>query len=153
MLRVAPLILAALLLAPSPASAATPADGRFSGPTSQTTKPATMAFDIARDGRVVNAIRFPSVARCGEKTKLRITTAVRGPVRLVVGPEIKLRGALSGVLTNGSTYRARFRMSGRFPTANSARGAWGLYAVVRNRNGRVTARCRTGTVSWRAARL
>lgn len=153
MLRTAFFILTALLLVAPAAHAATPADGRFSGPTSQTTRPATMAFDIARNGRVVKALRFPSVARCAGKAKLRITTSVRGPVRLVVGPQIKLRGRLSGSLEKGSTYRARFRMSGRFPTANSARGVWGLYAVVRNRNGQVTARCRTGTVNWRAKRL
>lgn len=153
MLRIGVLLVSLLLVAASTASAATPADGRFSGPTSQTTKPPTMAFDIARDGRVFRALRFPSVANCGGKAKLRIATSVRGPVRLVVGPQIKLRGGLSGSLGKGSTYRARFRMSGRFPTANSARGVWGLYAVVRSRNGRVTARCRTGTVSWRAKRL
>lgn len=153
MLRIGLLLVTALLVAASTASAATPADGRFTGPTSQTTKPATMAFDIAREGRVVREIRFPSVARCGERTKLRLTAFLKGPVKLVVGPQIKLRGALSGSLARGSTYRARFRMSGRFPKASSARGVWGLFAVVRNRRGRVTASCRTGTVSWRAARL
>lgn len=135
------------------ASAATPRDGRFTGPTSQRTKPPKMAFTIAREGRVIGDIRFPSVAKCAGKAKLRLATLVRRPVKLVVGPRIKLRGAFGGALAKGSTYRAVFRMDGSFPKRSSARGTWGLRAVVRNRRGRVTARCRTGTVGWRAARL
>ena len=152
-MRTGLLIVTALLVAASAASAATPADGRFEGPTSQRTKPPTAGFDIAREGRVIRAIRFPSVARCAGKAKLRITTLVLKPVKLVVGPRIELRGSLGGSLAKGSTYRARFRMNGRFPTTDSARGEWGLRAVVRNRGGQITARCRTGSVSWRATRL
>lgn len=146
-------VLLAVAATPAPVLADTPADGRFAGPTSQDTKPATTAFDISNEGRLIGAIRFPSVARCGPKTKFRLTTLVRRPARLATGPRIKLRGTLKGSLARGSTYRAVFRMDGRFPSKRSARGTWGLRAVVRNRRGRITARCRTGTVGWRAARL
>lgn len=146
-------LLTVLLATAGVAQAATPRDGRFAGPTSQRTKPAKMDFTIAREGRVIRIISFPSVARCGGKTRLRVTTLVRRPVKLVTGPRIKLRGTFRGSLAKGATYRAVFRMDGRFPTRSSARGAWGLRAVVRNRKGRVTARCRTRTVRWRAARL
>lgn len=153
MLRFCLVLLTALLATVAVAQAATPRDGRFVGPTSQRTKPAKMDFTIARKGRVVRVISFPSVANCGGKVRLRVTTLVRRPVKLVVGPRIKLRGAFRGSLAKGATYRAVFRMEGRFPTKSSARGVWGLRAVVRNRRGRVTDRCRTGTVRWRASRL
>ena len=153
MLRLCLLLVSALLATAGTAWAATPADGRFTGPTSQQTKPATTGFTVARDGRVVGAIRFPSVARCAGRAKLRLTTLVRRPVKLVAGPRIKLRGFLRGSLGNRSTYRAVFRMDGRFPTTDSARGSWGLRVVVRDRRGRVTARCRTRAVRWRATRL
>ncbi|MEJ7750785.1 MAG: hypothetical protein WKF32_04975 [Thermoleophilaceae bacterium] len=153
MFRIGSILVAVLLFSASAAVAATPRDGRFAGPTSQKTKPANMDFKIAREGKVIRVITFPSVAGCGRKAKLRITTLVKQPVKLVVGSRIKLSGSFRGTLGKGSTYRAFFRMDGRFPTRTSARGTWGLRAVVRNRRGRVTARCRTGGVGWRAARL
>jgi len=152
MLRVCLLSVMAVLGTAAVASAATPRDGRFVGPTSQRTKPANMGFTISGEGELIRRITFPSVARCGRGTRLRLTTLVRKPVKLVVGPRIELRGSLSGPLEKGSTYRAVFRMDGRFTGRSSARGTWGLRAVVRNRRGRVTSRCRTKTVRWRASR-
>ncbi len=155
MLRLLCIVAVLVLASCVAASAAIPRDGRYAGPTTQRTdsgKRAQMGFTIARAGRVIQALSFPSVARCAKRTKLRVIPFVRQPVVLVVGPRIKLRGTLVGDLRRGSTYRAAFRMDGRFPTRSSARGSWGLRAVVRDRRGRVTARCRTGLIRWRAVR-
>ncbi len=148
--------LAAVLAAPAGASAATPLDGRFAGRTSQDAKggkPARMSFRIARTGKVIEDISFASVASCPGRAKLRITALVVAPVRLVVGPRIKLGGTLRGSLRRGSTYRASFTMDGGFPTRGRASGIWTLRANVRNRQGKITARCRTRRVEWRATRL
>lgn len=151
-----PAVLVALLLLPgAAASAAIPRDGRYAGPATQKAgsgKPARMGFTVARAGRVIRALSFPSVARCGGRTRLRVIPFVRRPVALVAGSRIKLSGKLAGTLGRGSEYRAFFRMDGRFPARDAGRGTWGLRAVVRNRRGRVTARCKTGRVSWRALR-
>lgn len=147
-------VLAALLLLPvAAASAAAPRDGRYAGPTTQQEEGGErerMGFTVARAGREIRGLRFASVARCAKGIELRVIPVVRRPVALVAGPRIKLRGTLDGTLHRGSTYRAVFWMDGRFPVRDAARGTWALRAVVRDRRGRVTARCKTGRVSWRA---
>lgn len=155
MLRLLCVTAALLLFSCVPASAAVPRDGRYAGATTQESesgKRARMAFTVARRGRVIRALSFPSTARCAKRRELRVIPLVAGPVQLVVRSRIKLRGTLTGALRGGSTYQATFLMDGRFPTRGSARGTWALRATVRNRSGRVSARCTTGRVRWRALR-
>jgi len=137
------------------AFAALPRTGKFEGTTSQQAKdgsPAKLSFSIVERGEEITKVVFPSLAKCGKGGQtLRLKTRTTEPAPLVKGG-IKIGGRVRGPLERRLRFRGRFQMNGRFPTPGQAQGTWRLRAVVVERDGDVVNRCRTGTVSWRAAR-
>lgn len=142
----------ALVLAGS-AFAALPRTGRFEGTTSQQAgdgSRAKLSFSIVGQGEAVTKVVFPSTANCGRGQTLRLRTKTTEPAPLVKG-RIKIGGNVRGRLGRRLRFRGRFRMNGRFPTPGQAQGTWSLRAAVVERDGEAVNRCRTGTVTWRAA--
>ena len=132
------------LLAPAVATGAKPAGKSYSGTSSLKTK---VGFRLA-DGQV-KSFAIGYVAPCDDGETLRGTYRFK-PARVRQGG-ISVRGPSTGTLPDGRTTASKLRLTGRL-ASGKAKGTFSITTQMASLDGQGVATCRTGPVTWTAAR-
>jgi hypothetical protein len=134
---------AAVVLGPAAAGAAAPGKP-YSGKSSIQT---SVGFRVSAGQ--VKGFAIGYVAACDDGETLRGTYRFK-PTRVKAG-RFAVRGSSTGVLADGRATASTLRLSGRL-AAGKAKGTFSITTQMAALDGEGVATCRSGRVSWRAAR-
>ena len=148
-------------LAAVPALAADPvADSRYEGQTSQGANGLRFEFRTSTDGSRVERLFTQFRARRCERADNGTQGSIRVRSIAIEDGTFSRRGRETARLRPsgsfaGGTQIERYRIRGRFPTSERARGTLRVTVEVRNKAGETIDRCRMGKrrVTWSADRL
>jgi hypothetical protein len=157
--RVCALSAVAMLAAAVPAFAADPVAGaRYAGQTSQP-GPLRFEFSTSADGARVEKLLAQFVTpKCVTSSSGTQGTLRPRPIA-IVGDHFSSRGKETAKLRKAGSFKGgsqieRYRISGRFPDADTARGTLKVTVEVRDKTGRQVDSCTTRrTIAWSADRL
>lgn len=131
------------LLVPAAAIAAKPAKP-YSGKSSAKTK---VGFRLAGDQ--VKGFAIGYVAQCDDGETLRGTYRFK-PAAVTAG-RFAVRGPSTGALPDGRATASKLRLTGRL-TGRKAKGSFSIITQIARLDGDGVATCRSGAVTWTAAR-